>query len=141
MAGKYWVTWKDEADSTAARKSALIWGPQATAPAQLSGWFEGGPFATKADAERYKNAIGTGSIIPPPGTPIIGGGVHLPNPLSGVNAIGDFFNKLGQANTWIRVAEVVLGIALIGIGIAHATGTDNAISRAVKTTAKVAVLK
>jgi hypothetical protein len=38
-------------------------------------------------------------------------------PLTGVAAIGDFFSRLGQANTWIRVGEVVAGLILLGIGL------------------------
>lgn len=41
--------------------------------------------------------------------------------LSGVAAIGDFFNRLGQASTWIRVGEVVLGLILLAVGIAKIT--------------------
>lgn len=39
--------------------------------------------------------------------------------LSGIAAIGDFFTRLEEAATWERVLEVVLGVALIGIGAAH----------------------
>ena len=56
----------------------------------------------------------------------------IPNPLSGIAAVGDFFSKLGQANTWIRVGEALLGIILIGIGLARITGAQNLISKAVK---------
>ncbi len=40
------------------------------------------------------------------------------NPLTGINAIGDFFNRLTKSNTWIRVAEVLLGLGLIVVGLA-----------------------
>ena len=44
--------------------------------------------------------------------------------LTGLAAIGDFFQRLSQANTWIRVGEVLLGLALIIIGLAKlAEGT------------------
>ena len=52
--------------------------------------------------------------------------------LSGLDAIGNFFSQLGQANTWIRIGEVLLGIVLIGIGLARITGTQNAVSSIVK---------
>jgi hypothetical protein len=38
----------------------------------------------------------------------------LPNPLSGLSAIF-------QANIWIRVAEVVLGLVLVAVGLAKMT--------------------
>jgi hypothetical protein len=43
------------------------------------------------------------------------------NPLTGLDAIGNFFNKLGDASTWIRVAEVAVGLLLIAVGIAELT--------------------
>jgi hypothetical protein len=34
------------------------------------------------------------------------------NPLDALASIGSFFSTLTQANTWIRIAEVLLGVAL-----------------------------
>lgn len=49
----------------------------------------------------------------------------LTNPLSGVNAIGDFFNRLTQPNTWVRVGEVVAGVLLLYLGLsATMRGTE-----------------
>lgn len=45
-------------------------------------------------------------------------------PLSGIEAIGAFFNTLGQGSTWIRVAKVVIGGVLLISGIVHMTGID-----------------
>lgn len=40
------------------------------------------------------------------------------------NPLGDFLRRLGEANTWIRVAEVILGLGLIIVGLAKlASGT------------------
>lgn len=47
--------------------------------------------------------------------------IGLSNPLTGVNAIGDFANRLTKASTWERVGEVLLGVILISIGVAHLT--------------------
>jgi hypothetical protein len=55
----------------------------------------------------------------------------LTNPLSGVNAIGDFFNRLTQPNTWIRVGEVVAGLLLIYVGV-NALMRDTAAGKAVQ---------
>ncbi len=126
MAGQYWVTWKDESDSAAARKSAIIWGPQANPPAQLQGFLMGGPFQTLLAARTYKNAIGTGAIAPPAGTPIVGD-LHIPNPLTGINAIGDFFQRLTQKQTWERVGEVALGGILIYAGLRAVTHGNPAV--------------
>lgn len=44
--------------------------------------------------------------------------------LGGVAAIGDFFNRLTEKNTWLRVGEVVAGLLLLYIGLkAVTTGT------------------
>jgi hypothetical protein len=36
---------------------------------------------------------------------------------TGVAAIGDFFSRLGKANTWLRVAEAVAGFLLLALGL------------------------
>lgn len=41
-------------------------------------------------------------------------------------------SRLEQGSTWVRVGEVLLGVLLIGIGLAHLTGAQNLISKAVK---------
>lgn len=72
-----------------------------------------GPFKTKADAQHWIDSSPTGKKTKP---------THpLGNPLSGLEAVGNFFNELGQANVWIRVGEVVLGLILITVGIAKMT--------------------
>jgi hypothetical protein len=123
----YWVTWRDESDGTAARASALIWGPQPNPPPQLAGFFESTAFATRAEAVAYRNSIGKGTI----------GGLKIGNPLSGVNAIGDFFNRLSEKATWIRVGEVIVGGVILFIGI-HALASGTAVSNASKAVAKPA---
>ena len=66
---------------------------------------------------------------------VLGSG-NLP---SGLDAIGDFFNKLGQAGTWIRVAEVLLGLGLLIVGISKlASGTP--IGNAAATAGKAAAI-
>src|ERR1700735_3795899 len=42
---------------------------------------------------------------------------HIPDPLSGVDAIGDFFSRLTEANTWIRVGEFAGGALLLHVGL------------------------
>jgi hypothetical protein len=41
--------------------------------------------------------------------------------LTGINAVGDFFARLTEANTWERIGEVLLGAILIAVGLAHMT--------------------
>lgn len=61
---------------------------------------------------------------------------NLPNPLTGVAAIGDFFSKLGQRNTWLRIGKVVVGLVLIIVGLVQLTHTQ----KLVKTAGEAAVL-
>lgn len=45
------------------------------------------------------------------------GGVHVPNPISGVKDVAGFVSALSNPNTWLRVAEVVVGLLLVGVGV------------------------
>ena len=72
-----------------------------------------GPYATKADAQAAaQGAVSSGKI-----------GVQkpvnkIPNPVSG---LGSFLARLSQASTWLRVAEVLLGVVLLAVGVARIT--------------------
>lgn len=119
---------------------------KADAQKQAAAKLLAGPFADQAAAQKWADSYnknpanpkagsgltpGTGVVVgdkPPPGT----GGL-----LTGINAIGDFFQRLGQANTWIRVGEVVLGVALLSVGFAKITGTTPIVETALKTAGKV----
>lgn len=74
-----------------------------------------GPYATKADAQK---AIGR-FHGPPPGSTGAGGAPK--NVLQGLAAIGDFFQRLTQANTWIRAGEILLGLVFFAAGLARIT--------------------
>lgn len=41
--------------------------------------------------------------------------------LSGLASIGDFFARLSEASTWLRLAEGLLGVILIAVGVARLT--------------------
>lgn len=62
-----------------------------------------------------------------------GGEGVLPNPLAGLAAVGDFFNRLTQANTWLRVGEVVAGLLVLYLGL-NAAFRNTAGGQAVKRT-------
>lgn len=51
------------------------------------------------------------------------------NAIPGLVQIGDFFGALTSANTWIRAAKVIVGGTLLIIGIAHMTGSDQAVAQ------------
>ena len=90
-----------------------------------------GPFSTKAKAQAAatKSHKTVGQAAP---------NIKLPNVLSGIDAIGNFFNKLGEKELWIRVAEVVLGLLMIGVALGKLSGIDAKITKAVNTAVKVA---
>ncbi len=46
----------------------------------------------------------------------------LSGPFSGLAAIGDFFSRLANPHTWLRVAEVLVGAAFLIIGLNHLLG-------------------
>ena len=84
------------------------------------------PFNTKAQADEYlrkhpakgkNNPIG--GIVDPLGT-----GKNQVQSIPGVGALTDingFVSALTQRNTWMRIGEGVLGLLLIGIGVAALT--------------------
>jgi hypothetical protein len=68
-----------------------------------------GPYATEAEAKKAQNPV-----------------QQSPNPLTDLKsaAVNSNLNPLGalfQANIWMRVGEVVLGLILIAIGVAELT--------------------
>lgn len=89
----------------------------------------GGPYSTKALANAAIPAIQKATPAPGAVSQVT---QSVTNAVPGLNQIGTFFSDLGQANTWIRVGEVILGVILIGIGIAHITKVENVVSKAVK---------
>jgi hypothetical protein len=113
-----------------------------------------GPFASEADAKKAHPVaglawIGTliGAAAGAGGAAAGGNGAQVPQAAaggsaaggaagdaaaSGINAIGDFFNRLSQANTWLRVVKVVVGGALLLEGILRMTGAQTTIVSAAK---------
>jgi hypothetical protein len=90
---------------------------------QLGGTNLSGPYATKAAAQAAVKAgkVNKGTSVgqnPNPGTTT---GINLGNAIPGLTDIANFFDRLGEANTWIRVGEVILGLVLIAAGIAKIT--------------------
>jgi hypothetical protein len=84
-------------------------GAQARAKLAVDGSVTG-PFATKADAQA---AVAKGKVTPPD-TNTAG---SVPNPLTGINAIGDLAHRLTESATWIRVGEFAAGALLLYIGL------------------------
>lgn len=73
-----------------------------------------GPFTfAKAQQVAAGKAAGEGPVVSgvTNATSAVGKG------LGGINAIGDFFNRLTEGNTWLRVGEVAAGLLILYIGL------------------------
>ena len=96
--------------------------PLLAASLRATGWM--GPYnwtTAKAQVAGLKAGIGAAT---PGGLPTVGPGGNILNPvtdLGGINAIGDFFNRLTEPNTWVRVGEVAAGLLLVYIGLSAVT--------------------
>lgn len=80
-----------------------------------------GPFATQAEAHTAANPQQQ-SANP------VNDAVNAAQNSSGLSipaSIGNFFAALGEANTWIRVAKVIVGGVLLIVGLVHITGADS----------------
>jgi hypothetical protein len=98
-----------------------------------------GPFATKAEAEKAADAWLPGGTTGSGVAHDIGAAV---TPLA---AIGDFFHRLTEQQTWVRVGEVVAGGIVLFIAVkalVHQSGAAKAtrpVTKPVTRTAKKAI--
>lgn len=97
----------------------------------VSAFFHG--YATKAEADAHPNSVSFGpqSFLldslqlshqtNPAGTGAAGLGGASPlagaNPLTGISAVGDFFSRLTNPHTWIRVGEFAAGALILYVGL------------------------
>jgi hypothetical protein len=76
----------------------------------------------------------------PTGGSVVSGALGIPNPLTGVNAIGDLAQRLTQKSTWVRVGEFVAGGIMIYVGLkAFFPSVVSAATAPVKKAAKASV--
>lgn len=92
--------------------------------------------AAAGGAQILAGTSGTVTNVPTPGGAVVGAGATgaaAADSLSGINAIGDFFQRLTQSATWVRVAEVVVGglVLYVGLkGLTSGTPVGNAVKSA-----------
>ena len=83
-----------------------------------------GPFATEAQAKTAQNP--QQQSVNPVNDAV--NAAQNSNAIPGLSQIGSFFGALTSANTWIRVAKVIVGGVLLIVGLVHITGADNAVA-------------
>jgi hypothetical protein len=96
-----------------------------------------GPYATKAEAESWQS--GANSAGNSPGSAAAGAANAIGN-ATGLTSVSNFLSSLSSRSMWIRIGEVLVGIALIIVGVDHLTSTTSAIGKAAHTVAKGAML-
>jgi len=89
-------------------------------------WFNiNGPYATQAQANAAIPAIQRANPAPGEFQQLTGA-----NPTSWEQAAVDAYHALTSSGTWIRVAKVVIGGALVIVGLARITGAGKVIESA-----------
>jgi len=64
------------------------------------------------------NSFARGAVMVPPGYQNdVTHTYNLPS-IPGISSVTDFLKLLADPNTWLRVAEVLVGVILLGIGVA-----------------------
>lgn len=95
-------------------------------------------YATEAQAKANPNSANAAQMLI--ASPILAGNVpvgvtNIPNPtttIQGGVAAADALGGFNIGSWFIRIGEILLGLVLIGVGVARITGAENAISKVVK---------
>lgn len=95
-----------------------------------------GPYSTKAEAESYLTSANNYGNNP---VSAAGQAASDAANATGLGAIGDFFSKLGNANTWVRVGQVIVGVILLAVGVARITHAVPVATKIAKTAGAVAI--
>lgn len=93
------------------------------------GWH--GPFKTKQDALNYYNTNKGKNPGWKPPTDSVGKALEQ----DAAGTLGSIVDPIGKFNVggwFVRIGEILLGIVLIGVGVAKLTGAGNVISKVAK---------
>ncbi len=138
--GQWWVINTSPASGSPTIYTVME-GTNAEAENYPGGGGVSGPYSSQAAADKVANGMPQNSNQPNPfipGTSVTPGGqVTGGGPLAGLASVANFFGQLGQANTWIRVGEVLLGLVLLAVGVARITHTIPAATKIAKTAGAV----
>ena len=83
-----------------------------------------GPFSSQQEAQTQADSLNKTGVATPGNI----GKQAVSSALTSANPFAGFY----QQNLWLRVGEFVLGVLLIGVGLAKLTGTENFVSSVVK---------
>lgn len=95
-------------------------------------------FPTQKAAEDWVAAHGGQHFVPGTQAPLNAANAGINAATGAVAGVPDFLARLSNAHTWLRVAEAVVGIAFLIIGLNHVLG--NPAGKAAGVAAKAAVL-
>lgn len=95
-------------------------------------------FPTKQAAQDWVNANGGQHYVPGTQAPLNAANAGINAATGTVSALPDFLARLSSPHTWLRVAEAVVGIAFLLIGLNHLLG--NPAGKTARVAAKAAVL-
>jgi hypothetical protein len=83
-----------------------------------AGWLG---FATQAEAKAFIARSPATAVKKPIGAAV-----------GAAESVGDFLAKLSQPNTWLRVLKVVVGLAMVIVGLVQLTHTEKLLGTAAK---------
>src|ERR1700722_14753379 len=96
-------------------------------------WYNiNGPYATQAAANAAIPAIQKAHPAPGEASQLVDAATGQPQSANSAAALTGFISSLENSGTWVRVAKVVIGGALVIIGLARMTGADGAVGSAAK---------
>jgi hypothetical protein len=97
---------------------------------------DAGPFPTQQQAIGWKpGPISVADWVGAGIAGVLAGAGNVPNPATSVGtgfAAADALGGFNIGNWFLRIGEILLGLVLIGVGVARITGAENAISSIVK---------
>jgi hypothetical protein len=112
-------------------------------------WYNiNGPYSTQAEANAAIPAIQQAHPAPNESQQLLNEAVEgngqtgaASTPVTDpITSVENFLTGLTSANLWIRAAKIVIGGALLIVGVAHMTGADKAAGGVLKDAVKAAPL-
>jgi hypothetical protein len=97
---------------------------------------DAGPFQTKAQAQAWHpGPITVNDWVTAGIAGVLLGAGNVPSPTQAVavgSAVADTLGSFNIGAWFLRIGEILLGIVLVGVGIARITGAQNVVSKIVK---------